>query len=97
MIKFHVRKRKSHFYGFSLSAESIELLKQGKVVIINMRDVGVPNTHVLLFSEGTEEDTVKELKEHGVLPTNFNTSAPGSGETRVFRDLRERKSGGHGV
>lgn len=91
MIKFRANGKNGDLYGFGLTAKNIELLKQGKPVVVDMREVGVPNMTIALFYGETEEELAEELKKHGMLPESFDPSPPESGKTKVYRDLRGRE------
>ena len=97
MIKFRAKARKGDLYGFGLSARNLELLKQGKPIVIDMMEIGVPNMTIALFYGETEEAITEELKKYGMLPESLDTSTPDLGEIRVFRDLSGGTSGDPGV
>jgi hypothetical protein len=94
MIKFHTKGPQGGLYGFGLSARNVELLKQGKPIVIDMMEVGVPDMQIVLFYGETEEAIADELRQHGLLPASFDVSKPDPGEIRVFRDLGERNPDG---
>jgi hypothetical protein len=94
MIKFHGRGPQGDLYGFGLSAGNVEYLKQGKPIVIDMREMGVSNMTIVLLYGETEETIAEELKKYGALPESFNPFQPGPGETQVFRDLSKSGRGG---
>lgn len=91
MIKFRAKGKNGDLYGFGLSARNIELLKNGKPIVIDMMEVGIPGMTITIVYEETEEALVRELQRHGVLPESFDPSLPEPGETKVFRNLTEGK------
>jgi hypothetical protein len=89
MIKFHARGPKGDLYGFGITAGNVERLKKGEPIVIDMGEVGVSGMHITLFYGETEEVIARELQQHGLIPASFDTSQPGPGEVRVFRDEAE--------
>jgi hypothetical protein len=97
MIKFRAKGDNGDIYGLGLSAKNVELLKQGKPIVIDMTDIGVPGRTIMLFYGETEQDIVKELKGYGLIPESADVSKPDPGMVRIFRDLNIGNSGEPGV
>jgi hypothetical protein len=56
---------------FGLSARNIELLMDGKPILIDLRELGYPEGQVLIFYGTTEEAMKQQLEEAGIeLDTN---------------------------
>ena len=61
MIKFLAGSDKETLVGFGLSEENIKALKEGKPISIDMSEMGIKDTRVMIFYGETEEDMEKEL------------------------------------
>ena len=46
-----------------LSAKNIELLQQGKPIIVHGNDLGIKNIQILIFAGDTEETMAKEMEQ----------------------------------
>lgn len=46
-----------------ISDRNIELLKQGKPILFNLKALGLPERDVLIFTGKTEQDMYKEIKD----------------------------------
>lgn len=50
-----IKARAQGMFLFGLSARNLQLLAQGKMIVINLAELGGPNEKVLIFSGETEE------------------------------------------
>lgn len=57
MIKF----RKGNLLGFGLSEENIKRLKEGKPILVNLDEMGIPNCQLAIFYGETEATMVQSL------------------------------------
>lgn len=62
MIKFKTADDKGNVkLGFGISEENVRLLKQGKPILINLREMGI-DAEVMIFYGKTEKDILNDIK-----------------------------------
>ena len=86
MIKLCEKRGNGTLYCFGLSDRNIELLKEGKPIVIDMAEMGIPDMVIGIMYGETEEAIIEELRQAGFLLKDIDMSQPSPGETRVFRD-----------
>jgi hypothetical protein len=52
---------------FGVSALNVERLMEGKPIVINLTDLGLPKGRVMIFYGKTEEDMKRELEASGMI------------------------------
>ncbi len=69
MIKFvsRPRKNKAPLVGLGLSEENIKRLKQGRPIRLDLKDLGLRPTEIMIFYGATEVDMRGELIRLGLI------------------------------
>lgn len=61
MVKFTAQGPNGPLIGFGLSRRNIELLKQGKPLIVDLAEMGLPPGKIMIFYGNTEAAMAKEM------------------------------------
>lgn len=61
MIKFKADSPTGPLIGLGLSAQNLRLLQEGKPIVINLADLGLPPGRVLIFYGETEASMAAEM------------------------------------
>lgn len=70
MIKF----KGGNLIGFGLSEDNVKNLKQGKLIYINMEEMGFNDIQVMIFYGKTEQDMQNDLSEFISEKTNYSST-----------------------
>jgi hypothetical protein len=78
MIKFIGGNQHRQVVGLGLSHRNLELLRQGKLIMVNLRELGVdgPPHEVMIFAGETEEAMTADLRSHGMIGPDTITHWP---------------------
>lgn len=63
MIKFKLSGKNKPSFGFGISAENVDLLKQGKPIVIDMTEMGL-NAEIMIFYGETTGDLIKLVQPY---------------------------------
>ena len=63
MVKFRIGDK----IGLGLSKLNVKKLKQGKPIVIDTNELGIPGHEIFIFYGDTEKDMELELKKMGVI------------------------------
>jgi hypothetical protein len=65
MIKFVSEGKDRKVIGFGLTERNLELLKEGKPILVDLAGLGVPSVQITIFYGKDEKTIYQDLKNHG--------------------------------
>lgn len=65
-----IKARKDNLLIFGLSERNLKLLREGKPIKFNMKELGLPELDVLIYTGKDEESMKKDFFKEGLIDVN---------------------------